>query len=668
MSQKNEHDDTMVYDADTQENTDKNLHDQSEAIPAQATPKKIGFLGRRGTAPIKTTSMHAEGTEYSELGAPTSSAKAPMHQAGSIDQPHNAENASANTPQEPKAGIAVKVFTGMSAVGPISLLFLLTVHSLASILLPSVYFPQEITTLTAYEAMKNSGQWLLGDPALGISFPAYYWFMSLIDLLPIPRELLLPIISSLTALIALLGTYFLGMSAKLGKDISFAAGLILLASPLFMLASHMISPHMFTMGLTCFALAFLIKGWTANSAVISFILGFSCTALATLSGGIVPLCIILLSNVALILWRTTFRRAHQLDAVIGFAVLVLLLSLWFVAIILTGGQQAGYMKGLVDSMIMPFMPPYWPLKPTWHSALSIIAIGFLPWILAPFMVSWFTVLKNAWTNLKASRKEHSGVAWLYISTTVGIALYILCAFQDHFAALTLLPLLALLLAKCICNFQAVSSKIFTIGIVLCCLIIGVASTVLSIGAAAPWWEPFISTEQGAAIRLIKGLPLVSAVLLIGAAILIKFTNAAFSRGTLLVVSLMALILVQPMTMIVAPSLNGTCAIQHPQGTGIFVLPYGLGAHPAIMHPIDSIPVAPLPQTEEKTLESPSDTAPEIQTQEHSAPQEGTTKIQEPAETIETLDKEIVPSDNDAENTPNVPQETQEQREEPAQSL
>ncbi len=588
----------------------------SQSPQSTEKPKKIGFLGRRGTAPIRTAA--AENAE----GADNTSEK----DKGSQDAKDQKDTA-----PEIKLGIAAKLFKGLSAVGPLSLFILLSLHMIASLLLPSVYFPQEITTVKAYEAMKAAGQWFIGNPELGASvMPVYYWFMALIQMLPLPEVLFLPLLSALTALIALLGVYTLGIYAKFGKDVSFAAGLILLASPIFMGASHMVSPELFSMGLLCFALAFIFKGWTAEStALTAFILGFTFAALATLSGGILPLWMILSASILLIFWRASFRRAHQLDAVIGFGMLALILSVWFVIIILIGGAQGQYLNHLMQHIFLPFAPPYWPLKATWYLSIEFVLFGLLPWLFIPLFVSWLKVGKNAWQNLKASRKESSGGAWLYVCLVMGILFLMAAASPEYSAGLTILPLIALLLAKALCQLSPAASRLFTISLALICLIVGLIVTIISIPATASWWEPLLTVEQGAAIRLMKGLPLVSAVLLLGAVILVKCTNGALIRGTLMVVSLIALFLVQIMTMVVSPSLNGTCAIMHPQGTGLYVLPYGLGGHPAIMHPVNSIPVAPIPDPASSQVQ-PAPIEPETQ---KSAPTEEALPKESPATEI-----------------------------------
>ncbi len=512
--------------------------------------------------------------------------------------------------QPPVMGFAGKAFAHMSKLAPIYLLLLFTAHVLGSIYLPSVYFPVEIAHVEIYKQMQSAEQWLIPptSESLGSLLPGYYWFMALIDLIPMPDSIYLPVLSAAAAFIALCGMYALGLCTRLGAPMAFGGGLLLLSCPLFLIFMHMVGPEVLTTGLFTLAIAFLFRAWTKESAPFSFIFGFLFLALATLTGGFLPLWISLMASILLILWRGSLHRAHQLDAVIGFGVFVLSFALWLVLSIL-GSEHASALDAIMLQSISAFLPPYWPLPLPW--ALAFLACGLLPWILLPLFASWFRILGNSWTHLKASRKEQSGPTWLYFIAVIGMILVCLQKSDALFTALPLLPVFALILAKTACNLSRLGSNIYFLLLAVSLLICGVFITIISIPSAAPYWTPYIPEDMSIILGSLKGLPLLSAIFIITALLLVKFTQRAFAQGALMVMALFFVLVVQPMTFFVAPSLVGHAAMQHPMGAGLGTLPPSIAPHMPT-HPVGHFPVAPIegesiPENPEPT---PVITAPE----------------------------------------------------------
>ncbi len=517
----------------------------------------------------------------------------------------------------PTMGFAAKAFAHMSKLAPVYLILLFALHMFASTWLPSVYFPVELAHMEIYTKMQASGQWLIPpmSEALGATLPGYYWFMALVDLLPIPDSIYFPVLSAMAAFIALCGIYTLGLCTKVGKNATFAGGLLLLSCPLFLIFMHMMGPEMLTAGFFSLSSALLFRGWTKDNAPFSFIFGFLFLALATFTGGFLPLWTTIAASLLLILWRGSLHRAHQLDAVVGFGVLVLSFALWLVLSIL-GSEHATALDAIMAQALIPFMPPYWPLPMPW--ALLFLAVGLLPWILLPLFASWFSILGKSFSHLKASRTNNSGPTWLYLLALVGIALVLFQKKDALFTVIPLVPILGVILAKTACNLSRLGSNIYFLLLAVCLLIGGICITIMSIPSAASYWTPYLSEDMARILSHLKGLPLLSAVFILTALLLVRFTKRAFPEGALMVMALFSVLMVQPMTFFVAPSLVGHVAQMHPLGEGLGTLPLSIAPHMPV-HPVGHFPVAPIgPDEDPNPAPTPVFTAPEP-TKESSEP-------------------------------------------------
>ncbi len=572
----------------------------SQDIPQpspQEHAEKANFSGSYGTAPIHlaspTYSIHSptEAQEQNTLEAPMAETFASPNSSsqtdtlrmaqeiheGSTAQPLEhaqkaPENSEEKAPEEAlPLGPAAKGFQHMAKWGPLYLCLFFILHMFASLWFPSIFYHMELQYIEVFNKMQESGQWLIppATDALGATFPGYFWFMSLVQLIPMPESLFLPILSSLTAFIALSGVYTLGRCCRLENNGAFGALLLLLSCPLFLVFLHLVGPELLTTGFFCFALALIFRGLTRESAPFSFIFGFTFTALATFTGGFLPLWTVLIASILLVLWRLDIHRAHKLDAVVGFGCMVLLFATWLVVVIL-GSQHAEVLHNLMQQALVPFTPPYWPVPTPW--ALAFLCMGLIPWVAAPIFSPWFTVLKTSFKSLKASRTDNSGPTWLYLVLFVGMALVVLQKNDILSAALPLLPVLGIILGATVCNFSKTGSNVFFLLFAILLLLCGALLTIISIPSAAPYWSDYISKltskEVTAILQTLPGLPILSGLFILTAALLIKFTQRQSAQGSLLVMALFSLLAVQPFFILISPSLVGTYAKYHSLGGGL----------------------------------------------------------------------------------------------------
>ncbi len=614
------------------ENTHDNIQENKREHMGEYGQEPMTFAGRDGTAPLNVhtaplqpnaeTESSAHGVAQGAVYGDTPHGVAHLeHTAHSEHHPHSEEaqyyqaapaqednshmqdaqerSEQAATQEVIELSTASKIFEHMARFAPLYLLFIFVFHTAVSVLFPSTYFPSELQHLQLFETMKQSKQWLLPPvtDSLGIAYPGYYWLMTLVDLIPMPETLFLPVLSAITAIIAIYSVYIMGACLNLKNNGAFASVLVLVSCPLFVIFLHMAQPEILTMSFFCLALGLLYRGWTRESAPFAFIFGFVFLALAVLSGGFLPLWVSLAVSIVLIFWRLDIHRAHKLDAVVGFGFLVLCFAAWLVLVILLS-QHANVLDSIMKAAIVPFMPPYWPLPMPWWT-LAIVVCGLFPWFIAPLFSPWFTILKNTLSNLKASRTTNSGPTWLYLTAIAGLIILVLQKNDAPLAALPLLPVFGLILGKTICNFGPRGSSFFFLIFALCLLVGGIAATVVSIPATAVHWTPYVSAQVADALKNMYGLPIISALLIIASLVLIRFTKRTQPHGALLVVAFFSLLVVQPVVLFVAPSLVGHYTKYHYKGNGLVTVPDAFGMPKAIL------PTAATKETEQGKQATPA---------------------------------------------------------------
>ena len=226
-----------------------------------------------------------------------------------------------------------------------------------------------------------------------------------------------PLSGALAAALALLGVWGLSRAAGFGSKAALAAGLILLCMPIFAPLAHFTGPAALAAALLLFSLICFCRGWQAQRAWFYLPAGFVLAGLAGLTGGLFHLLLPLLASALFLLWRATFRRAQALDALTGFVLLLLLLALWLGGIILWTNAE-GYMQGLFATVAQ------WhgPVTARWWLPLAVAGLGLVPWIGMAVCVSWQRVLRSAWSDLKASRAERAGSAFVWISVMLACLL------------------------------------------------------------------------------------------------------------------------------------------------------------------------------------------------------------------------------------------------------
>lgn len=461
----------------------------------------------------------------------------------------------------PPAGRAEKFFQTLCCLGPLVLLAVLAAQAWPDFWQgwrgDALYCPAEARNIQIFLHAQQDGQWLA--PGAGLTaglaaqWPGFTWFLASLAAL-LPPALLFPLSGALAAALALLGVWGLSRAAGFGSKAALAAGLILLCMPIFAPLAHFTGPAALAAALLLFSLICFCRGWQAQRAWFYLPAGFVLAGLAGLTGGLFHLLLPLLAGAVFLLWRATFRRAQALDALTGFVLLLLLLALWLGGIILWTNAE-GYMQGLFATVAQ------WhgPVTARWWLPLAVAGLGLVPWIGMAVCVSWQRVLRSAWSDLKASRAERAGSAFVWISVMLACLLSLFMPMaQIQSVAVCLACLTAPLLGKALLRLPHLGSRLFYLIAALCLLHAGMALVAAGFGFSLDWMARFfswpLSPEQREMILSLRALPVLGALCLLAAVAMTRFIRRDHPGGALLFCTLVAVILTQPAALMLAPEL------------------------------------------------------------------------------------------------------------------
>ncbi|MGE9985163.1 glycosyltransferase family 39 protein [Desulfovibrio sp. SGI.169] len=481
------------------------------------------------------------------------------------------DGTSAPTPgPAPAQGQADKVFQALRGVAPLVLLLVLAAQAWPDFWQAwrgdALYCPAESQHIRAFLHTAQHGPWLApsagltpeadGMGCLAAQWPGFTWFMALLSLL-LPQAasaLLFPLAGALAAALALLGVWGLSRAAGFGPRAALASGLILLCSPLFAPLVHFTGSTALSAALLLFSLLCFCRGWQARRAWFLLPTGFVLAGMAGLTGGLFHLLLPLLASAVFLLWRGAFRRAQGADALSGFALLLLLLGAWLGGVILWTHAE-GYMQELYATLAR--RP--WPLPDRWWWPLAGAALGLAPWLALVLCVAWRRVLLSAWGDLKASRAERAGSAFVWITLVLGCLLSLLTPVaRMQGVAVALACLAAPLLGKALLRLPHLGSRLFYLIAALCLLHAGLALMAAGFGFSLDWMARFFShpltPEQREMILGLRALPVLGALCLLAAVAMTRFIRRDHPGGALLFCALTAVILTQPASLMLAPEL------------------------------------------------------------------------------------------------------------------
>ncbi|WP_300949683.1 hypothetical protein [uncultured Desulfovibrio sp.] len=514
----------------------------ASAVTAGSEP---GAPGQEAAASVATGAAEG-GSRHGDTVAEAMAAAEAAERAGDARRPDRCE----------------RVFRALAHAGPLFLLLVLAAqvwpdfwHAARG---DALYCPAEARNIEAFFLSMAQSAWLTPGADGVAHWPFFTWFLGMLAPLPVmltgSTDLLFPLAGALGAALALLATWGLARTAGFGSSAALAAGLLLLAAPLFAPLGHFTGPAALAAALMVFSLVCFCRGWQAERAWCALPAGFALAGLAGLAGGPFHLALPLVASVCFLVWRGGFRRAQALDALLGFLLLLLLLGAWLAAIML-GEDDGGYLHQLFAGAAQK----PWPLPPLWWLAAALATAGLVPWILAVFGVSWVRVLREAPRSLAASRRA-GGAALVWISLALGL-LFTPCipAAEAQMTAVALACVAAPLLGKAILALPRLGGHLLYACAALLLLGAGLlllgASFELTQGALARMLPVIPDAQILAALRGMPGLPLLGGLCLLAAVVMARFVRGEHGGGGLVAASVMAVLLTQPATLLLAPQLG-----------------------------------------------------------------------------------------------------------------
>ena len=484
-----------------------------------------------------------------------------------------------------QAGRAQKCFDCLSRIAPLALLALLLVQVWPLFWQGGNYCPAELPAASTALALLDSGQWICPTGPEGAQLPFMFWLMwglyKLVTLVGLSPLVVLPLTAVLGGAVALLGAWGLSRAAGFGRMAAFATGLILLSCLVFPFMAHFMGTQALATGLTLLSLACLCRGFQKESAYLLLPLGFILAALAGLTGGLVYLLLPPLTSLIWLVWRLRFGRAQELDAILGFLIMLLLVAVWLLALILFL-DNGSYTRSVFDRILAwPF-----PLADRWWLPLAVGFLGVCPWLLLVLGVSWPRVLRGLPRAILASRRENSGVSFIWIAILLAALLSLLAPGVSGSGPL--LCLLAVLLGRSLERLSSLGSRFFYIIVALLLLHAGLMLSACAFGFSLEWLVALTSLpltpDQQAQVLSLSGLPVLGVLCIIMAVLLFRFVRRAWPCGALLACVAFACLLAQPAHLLLAPQM---AAVQDSKLLSTAALMARYGKTPAPAAPADA---------------------------------------------------------------------------------
>ena len=450
-------------------------------------------------------------------------------------------------PKKPLPDVAPesKIFNSLSVLPWIPLIIFTVLQGGLVLCFRELWPLQETQAAAVVKDTLAASHWLtpvLDGKPYSSAMPFYFWFASLISLIPdIVLSFAIKLSTLISSVLFVLSTYLLARAAGISKKTSLASGMLVLAAFLPAITMQVSGMETLFAALVTFAHAAFVVSWKRKRSFFWMTAGFLSAAAATLTCGFLGLFLPLLSILFLTFWRKQPTRFGEWDVACGFGIYLVVVFGWFTYVYFA--VQPEYLLNLIPNILaapfknVPAHLPYW-----WHM-LTMLPFVVLPWLVILIVLPWtklFTpsLYKNIWGTREP---EKIGVAYLWVSAFITCVLYCILDYMMPVWLLLLLPQFAILAAKALKNFTPFRSRIFYRLNAAIFLILGVALIVLTN------FTEFIPFE-------VQGWMFLSAVLIAAAGIL-WFRAPLNSRlGTILLAAIVT-VFMQPLFFISAPTIN-----------------------------------------------------------------------------------------------------------------
>lgn len=543
--------------------------------------------GEPGTATSETPSAEPEAAPEAEKesapeAAPSEAepetAPEAAEEKGSAEAETPQETASSEDDSEPDSGSAYGVqddgsatvidensrqhnaaFRLLGKATPVTMLLFLAAVCWPVFLVGDGFCPGEAVNIKFFGAAAQSP--LLPQADGLVALPGFTWLGALV-LKCFPAQAAgLSVLSALGAFIALIGVWGVCRLLRLGRYTPLAACLALFCMPAFLAFSQFVGPVMTATGLSLLALGILGRAWTKDLDYPGMILGNLLAAAAGLTGGLLYALLPVISAFILCLWRCSFRRARQTDAIIGFAVFLFSLAIWAaLAVMFTEGTES---SAVVKALIrLPSEPA------VTRQAVFLYLAGSLPAILVIFCGNWPRILRGSLAELKASRTDpKTAILWIGLFVTLFLTVLTPHA-ADVFPAMAITAVLA---GQELLRLGKTGSRVFFILVTIVLLAAGFFCCAATLPGLQHWTASALGLNINAAAEKIladlAGLSLIKTIVftalpVLSAAIILHVVWRSVSAAAgLLVTAVMVVVMAQPFGLFLAPSLREMPSLQ-----------------------------------------------------------------------------------------------------------
>jgi 4-amino-4-deoxy-L-arabinose transferase-like glycosyltransferase len=437
---------------------DDDVHDTDDELIGAAASKLSSRFGKKSNEPAQP---EAETVESKETP--------PMHGTVSAEVPPKrkpAKKKKEKKPKEPLPDVAPesKILNTLSLIPILPLLIFAALQGGVALFFRELWPLQEVQTVAVVQDTLAASNWLtpiLDGAPYSSAMPLYYWFSSIIALIPdIPINFAIKASTVISSVLFVLSTYLFARAAGVSKKTGLAAGMLTMSAVIPAVTIQLNGMETLFAALVTFSHAAFVMGWKQQRSYFWLAAGFICAAAATLTAGFPGLFIPLFSILFISCWRKRPTRFGEWDVAGGFGVYLIIVLSWFAYVYFA--VQPEYLLNLVPNVLAaPFKGalahlPYW-----WHM-LSILPLILLPWLVVVLVLPWTKIASiSLYKNILATRNpENIGTAYLWLSAVITCAMYCFLDYMTPVWLLVLLPQLAILAARAIKNFSPLRNTIF----------------------------------------------------------------------------------------------------------------------------------------------------------------------------------------------------------------
>lgn len=363
---------------------------------------------------------------------------------------------------------------------------------------------------------------------------------------------------------------FARITVRFDKRLSLAAGLVLLGSLYLLAGTHYARMDLLFAAFIVLSQIFFFAAVQRQRSMPLMLAAFFFMALACLCKGPMGALFPLSTAVLYLLWQGRIRRILSLDFLAGLLLVLVMVGAW--GVVLVERYDWNYVYSvIVDRQIIQRALDAWHHSRSWYDYLWMLPLIWMPFVFVLPFAPWSRVLNpvKVFRTLREPRCQGLCYAWVFFLS--GFIALSLVSTKIHIYLLPLFAPLAVFTAQVIMSLPESRSRYFKI-------ILATFVTVLIPVFAAPLVLPmFFDTS----IRIL-GTVVAAGIALVFSALFWGGINGRRPEGLLLTWVLFCCVLMQPLGLVTAPSLDAVLSpkaqaetIRKYSGEGYYPLSYGI---------------------------------------------------------------------------------------------